>query len=208
MSISGDGSKVLARLVDGTNPLVIYPTGPGEVERIEIPGLLAAGADWIAGEQELLVIGSLEGTGFRGYRIKPGSTEYVSVTDADITLQSIAFHRDLGLLAVRVIDGPMRVYSLDGGEPKTLAVGPEMVTVGWSRDGRWLYLGEWGKMPFPVVRYDVERDTGETEPMWELMPAESAGLIDIGPLFVNPDADAYAYSYRRDLSILYLAHGF
>ena len=58
------------------------------------------------------------------------------------------------------------------------------------------------------MRYDVKRDSGEIELMWEVMPAESAGLIDIGPLLVNPDADAYAYSYRRDLSILYLAHGF
>ena len=132
MAISRDGSKVLSRLIDGTNPLVIYPTGPGEIERIEIPGLLAAGADWTADEQELLIIGSLEGTGFRGYRVKPGSTEYVPVTDADITLASIAFHRDLGLLAARVIDGPIRIFPLDGGEPKTLSLGPEMATVGWS----------------------------------------------------------------------------
>jgi hypothetical protein len=208
MAISRDGSKVLSRLLDGTNPLVVYPTGPGEIERIEIPGLLAAGADWTADEQELVVIASLEDSGFRGYRVKPGSTDYVPVTDENIEIKSIAYHRDLGLVAARVVDGPLRVWSLDGGEPKTLALGPEMFTAGWSRDGRWLYLGEWGKIPLPVVRYDVERDTGETEPMWEIMPSESAGLIDIGPVAVNPDADAYAYSYRRDLSILYLAQGF
>ncbi len=208
MAISRDGSKVLSRLIDGTNPLVIYPTGPGAIERIELPGLLAAGVDWTAGEQELLVIGSLDGSGFRGYRVTPSSTEYVPVTDTDITLASIAFHRDLGLLAARVIDGPIRIFPLDGGEARTLSLGPEMTTVGWSRDGRWLYLGDWGKKPSPVWRYDVQRDSGEAELMWEVMPAESAGLIDIGPLLVNPDADAYAYSYRRDLSILYLASGF
>jgi hypothetical protein len=208
MALSRDGGKVLSRLLEEGSPLVVYPTGPGEIETIETPGLLAVSADWTTDPEELFVIGSRDGTGYRGYRVTRGSTDYVPVTDENLTVRSLAYHRDLGLVAARLIDGPMRIYSLAGGEPRTLALGPSMVAVGWSRDGRWLYVAEWGKMPMPLSRYDVGRDSGETEPMWELMPAESAGLIDIGPVLVNPDADAYAYSYRRDLSILYLATGF
>jgi hypothetical protein len=56
------------------------------------------------------------------------------------------------------------------------------------------------------VRFDIE--TGDVEPMFQLMPAETAGLLDIGPVEITPDGTAYIYTYRRYLSTLYLAEGF
>ena len=38
-------------------------------------------------------------------------------------------------------------------------------------------------------------------------PADSAGLIDLGPVEVSEDGRVYIYSFRRDLSTLYLAEG-
>lgn len=39
------------------------------------------------------------------------------------------------------------------------------------------------------------------------MPADRAGLLDLGFVLLSADARAYVYSYRRVLSTLFLAEG-
>jgi hypothetical protein len=39
------------------------------------------------------------------------------------------------------------------------------------------------------------------------MPADNAGIIDIGPILITPDARTYVYEYGRTLSDLYLHDG-
>jgi hypothetical protein len=40
------------------------------------------------------------------------------------------------------------------------------------------------------------------------MPTDSAGITDIGPILITPDAKSYVYEYGRTLSDLYLVEGF
>jgi dipeptidyl aminopeptidase/acylaminoacyl peptidase len=207
MAISPDGTRVMTRLLDGDNPLMIYPTGAGEVETLDTGNVLVSFADWTTDPDRLFVVGVREGTGFRGYLFEPRSGEMEQVITEDLDFISTAYHRDLGLVAARTVDGPLQIFPLDGSEPRAVAVpDPGLAPLGWSRDGRALFVGEYGKVPLVVSRLDL--DTGEMKTMWELMPSELAGLIDVGPVLVNPDGTAYAYSYRRDLSILYRADGF
>jgi hypothetical protein len=44
------------------------------------------------------------------------------------------------------------------------------------------------------------------EPWKELKPTDPVG-VRIGPFVMTPDGSAYAYSYERDISTLYLANG-
>jgi Tol biopolymer transport system component len=205
--LSPDGTRAMTVLLDESRPIVIYPTGVGNTERIELPRFRASAAWWAADGRRLLARGSLDGGPLRGYLVDPDSREFTQLLPEDISHRAMALHPKRDRIAVRVAEGPLQIFPVDGGEPQTLpSVGPEWNPEGWSRDGRWLYLSEVGKIPLPVVRYEIA--TGKREPLWELMPAESAGLIDIGPLEVSPDGDAYLYSYRRHLSTLYLATGF
>jgi tRNA A-37 threonylcarbamoyl transferase component Bud32 len=207
MAIAADGSRVLGRLLDERNPLVIYPTGPGQAERIDSRGLLIAYADWSSDSGQLFLVASNQGQGFRGYLFDPGSGAFEEVISENIDLRGFVFHRGLGLVAARVVEGPLHVYSIEGGEPRVLSdVSDGAVPAGWSLDGRYLYLGEVGKRPMPVFRLDLQHETHDQ--IWELMPTESAGLVDIGPVLVSPDGSAYAYSYRRDLATLFVAEGF
>ncbi|MFN2447406.1 MAG: hypothetical protein ABR606_17700 [Vicinamibacterales bacterium] len=43
--------------------------------------------------------------------------------------------------------------------------------------------------------------------MRELIPADPAGVVEIMTLVLTPDAKAYAYTYVRALSDLYLVEG-
>ena len=121
--------------------------------------------------------------------------------------EAAIFSRSFHHAPAAVQDEVRQLQAEIAADPSLLpAVDPDWNPLGWSKDGRWLYLFQRGKAPLPVVRLDFE--TGSSELLWELMPAESAGLIDIGPVEISSDGDAYVYSYRRHLSTLNLATGF
>jgi hypothetical protein len=39
------------------------------------------------------------------------------------------------------------------------------------------------------------------------MPADAAGVTDLGPILITPDGRSYVYEYGRTLSDLYLVEG-
>jgi hypothetical protein len=49
--------------------------------------------------------------------------------------------------------------------------------------------------------------TGRRKPLWELSPLDRAGASGLTGIFLPPDARAYAYSFFRDMSDLYLVDG-
>ncbi|MGB8591747.1 MAG: hypothetical protein WCD40_10230, partial [Candidatus Acidiferrales bacterium] len=56
-----------------------------------------------------------------------------------------------------------------------------------------------------VFRVDVT--TGKRQQVAKLGPGDPAGLVGIEPVRVTPDGRAYAYSYNRSLSDLYVVDG-
>lgn len=103
-------------------------------------------------------------------------------------------------------DGKIPLWSVDSGEQKfvTGAIDDER-PVAWSKDG-WIWLFRRGEVPAYVYR--VNTVTGKREP-WKkpLSPPDSTGVFSIVEFVVTPDGNAYAYSYMRVLSGLYLANG-
>jgi hypothetical protein len=60
-------------------------------------------------------------------------------------------------------------------------------------------------MPARVFRLDL--GTGRRELWKQIMPADRTGVIDIRGILPTPDGRAYAYSYLRILSELYVVEG-
>ena len=56
-----------------------------------------------------------------------------------------------------------------------------------------------------VVRVDVV--SGRRELWKEFAPSDPAGVVEIQAIELTPDASAYAYTYVRILSELYVAEG-
>jgi hypothetical protein len=73
-----------------------------------------------------------------------------------------------------------------------------------SLDGRFLFVHRTGEMPAKVFR--LELSTGRKELWRTLMPADAAGVPEIG---ISPTrgGEGYVYSYTRTLSDLYLVEG-
>jgi serine/threonine protein kinase len=80
----------------------------------------------------------------------------------------------------------------------------------WTPDDRALYVYRRGRTSVPIERVDIT--TGERTPWHTIRPADPAGINDIAPgyvmtVYITPDGQRYAYSYRRVLSDLYVVSG-
>jgi hypothetical protein len=97
------------------------------------------------------------------------------------------------------------LYPVEGGDRRPLpGLTVEEWPVGWSADGRSVFLRREGALPMPVSRLDVA--TGRKTPWTELAPPDRAGVVWMEPLLTG-DGTSYVYTYHRVLSDLYLVLG-
>ena len=72
-------------------------------------------------------------------------------------------------------------------------------------DGKSLYVKGPGELPARVFR--VNPFSGKRELWKQFAPSDLAGVVVVQGIVMTPDAAAYAYSYVRILSDLYVAEG-
>jgi Tol biopolymer transport system component/predicted Ser/Thr protein kinase len=102
------------------------------------------------------------------------------------------------------------IVPLAGGASRRIAasdvsVDGDTLPVGWTADGRRLFVTHPGQVPNRVQRFDLA--TGRIEPWKELTLEDRAGITRIGPVRVAADGRSWAYSYVRVLSNLYVVEG-
>ncbi len=75
----------------------------------------------------------------------------------------------------------------------------------FSSDGQSLYIYQPGELPARVDRLDLH--TGQRTLWKQLMPTDPAGVENIGPILMTPDANTCVFGYHRMLADLYLVEG-
>jgi hypothetical protein len=107
-----------------------------------------------------------------------------------------------------LVVGPDRkryLYPFSGGEPTAVPDLDLQDSVDQkSLDGRFLFVHRGGEMPARVFRLEIS--SGKKELWRTLMPADAAGVPEIS-VVPTTSGEAYAYSYVRTLSDLYLVGG-
>jgi len=93
----------------------------------------------------------------------------------------------------------------DGQEVAVPRVAPGLLPIGWGRDSHSLYVYRPQGLPCRVERIDPF--TGERALLWEIQPADPAGIHGLPVVRITPDGAKYAYSYARFLHELYLGEG-
>jgi len=107
---------------------------------------------------------------------------------------------------VRGADQRLYLYPIDGGEPTPLlGVTTEDEPVGWTTDGKGVWVFRRAELPARVARLDVA--TGKREVWKELIPADGAGVTEVTQPLPTPDGRYYVYTYVRMLADLYVAEG-
>ena len=212
--LSPDGKWVLSQPLKPGEPIVLLPTGPGEAKFITSAGLnLEWDVTWFPGGGRVLFVAREAGRGRRLYvqdldggRPRPISPEGISL--GDLARGGAAISPDGTLVAAVGPNQKITVYPIESGEPRPVAGAADNdLPVGWSADGHSLYVAQLSELSSPGRVFRLDLATGGRELWKELFPADSAGVDEIYRVCITPDGRAYAYSYRRVLSELYVVEG-
>jgi len=206
-SLSPDGRWALSVIHPITEPqIVVLPTGPGETRLLPRDGLAILRPDWLPDGKRILFTASEAGRGTRVYVQSIAGGRPSAITPEGYRSFLWTVSPDGKFFAARGPDRKIYLYPVEGGEPTPLAGLDSLDTpLRWSSDGRSLYFYRRGVLPARVYRLDVPSARKE---LWrELMPADSAGVVDIVAVCPTPDGRSYAYSYGRILSDLFLVEG-
>jgi serine/threonine protein kinase len=206
LSLSPDGKWVIASVPTAPAPLMLLPTGPGEVKPLSRDAINHSRAKWLPDGRRFLFSGEEPGHGARIYRQDSPDAKPVPISPEGIDPLVIVLSPD-GQRAIGVgPDQKAYVYPVAGGEPQVV-VGIEAgeQPIEWGADGKTIYLYKPGDLPARVYRLDL--GTGHRTLWKELIPSDSAGVSRLGPIVITPDGKSCLYGYHRVLSDLYLVEG-
>jgi eukaryotic-like serine/threonine-protein kinase len=87
-------------------------------------------------------------------------------------------------------------------------VGSVRSVVGWSAEGRFLYLRrDPDALGAPAQLFRLDVQSGRETPWMELVPPDRVALMYIWGARLARDGQAYAYAYIRNLHDLYIVDG-
>ncbi len=202
--LSLDGKLVACIRSDGPKTtLTLLPTGAGEAPKIPANGLHYESVEWFPDGQRLLFIGNEPGKPARTFVQDMQGGKPVPITPEGITATRVS--PDQKNVTV-VTGGKLNLFPIGGGELKPIAdMEPGESVIRWSGDGKFLFLRKsTDSSSLTISRLNIA--TGRKELWKELKTPDPVG-VQIRDVVTTPDGNAYAYSYQRDISTLYLAEG-
>ena len=207
LALSPDKEWVVSTPVSADH-LILLPTGVGELRPLPT-GPIASyfpAARWLPDERRLLVVGSEKGKRNRVYlqSIEGGEPSPVS---REGEFGRLVILPDGQRFITRGIDRRLALFAIDGSvEPRRLqGTEPRDLPIVVSADGEWLFVQASDDIPAEVAR--VRLRDGRREPVITLLPPDPAGASQVLRIVMTPDARAYAYTFVRALSSLYVVDG-
>ena len=204
-ALSPDGRWAATVPVDTSDRITFVPTGAGEARTVMYDRLSIGAVSWHPDGRRLLVAAVEAGHLPRLFVVDQERGAPQPITEEAPGING-SISPDGKWIAVATQSGPGRIIPFDGGEARPLpGVGAGDFVLRWSADDRGLFvIGSTG-LPARIERVDVA--TGQRTLWKELMPTDRAGLVDIGFYLFSADGRSYVYSYRRNISALYVGVG-
>jgi hypothetical protein len=206
--LSPDGTLVL----DATlNPdgIAVLPTGAGSPRVLTQPGLQSyIDPVWFPDGGRVLyeANASGHGEGMWSQDLTGGPPQPIGPENVRYGTDAHPISPDGDWISAVGPDGKVGLYPVAGGAPRPVpGLSAGETPIGWTADGTRLYVYRDGGFPEKVYRVDVK--TGARELWRTLSPGDPAGLMTMSYLVPTPDGSAYAYTYHRTLSDLYLVTG-
>jgi Tol biopolymer transport system component len=210
MAISPDGRWVIVRPRSAEGPISLVPTGAGVARPLPTGGIRPQRAGFFPDGKRIYVSGAAPGRPNRLYAVSLADGRIGPITAEGVRAGVRAVSPDGAAILGQDSEGRFLLYPTDParGAARPLpgfTASEEEQPVGWTADGRSIYVYRRFRLPSAVFRLDVA--TGARELWKEITPADRAGADSIWSLGVTPDGRAYAYSFGRTLSDLYVAQG-
>ncbi len=202
-SLSPDGKWVLATL-STPSQLILLPTGPGEVRRIDPGGIeiYGLGGSWLPDGKQVIFTGREAGHSMRTYiqQIDGGPPRPITPEGVNGTVLS----PDGKFVVAKDQAQKPLIYPVEGGEPRPIIhLGIDETAFRWAADSRSLYVYRSQEVPIKIYRLDAL--TGHRELWKEVVPADPSGILGPVGFQMTLDGKAYTYVLSRTLVTLYLA---
>jgi serine/threonine protein kinase len=206
VALSPDGKWAISQSQESPSQFRLLPTGAGEARDLTKDNINHSWAHWFPDGKRVLFAADEpnKGVRFYVYDVESGKSQVISHEGVNGTAFMIS--PDSKQIAAIGPDQKGYLYPVSGGDPTAIAgfnQGEQPIT--WSADGNSLYIYQPGELPARVFRLDLK--TGQRTLWKELMPGDPAGVENIGPILMTPDAKTCVFGYHRMLADLYLVEG-
>jgi hypothetical protein len=204
--ISPDNKWVTSILPSDTTKVMLLPTGIGETKVITAPKFRYRDAAWASDNRRLVVRASESDHPLRFWVQDIASGSPRAVTPEGINgLFVTVNHSDY--VSARDQTSAVRLYPIDGGEPKPITGVTETdEVIGGSTDSDVVYvLPDASAIPEQIVKLNIA--TGRRQPFVTVSPTDPAGIVSLSRPIFSGDGKQYIYTQVRGLSVLYVATG-
>lgn len=203
-ALSPDAKWVACIVTDGLKTdLTLLPTGAGEARSIGVAGMHYERVEWFPDGQRILFTGNEPGRPSRSFIQNVSGGKPAPITPEGIPALRISPDSKY---VTAITGGKLNFFPVAGGDPKTVngtEAGESVIR--WSGDGRYIFLRRLEEpSALKIEKLDVM--TGRKEVWREIKTQDPVG-VQLGQVVMTPDGNAYAYSFQRDISTLYLAKG-
>ena len=206
VALSPDGKWAISQTQDSPSQFKLLPTGAGEPKELTKDNLNHSWARWLPDGKRLLFTANEPGKGVRFYVYDLASGKSQAISHEGVNGQSFVLSPDSQQIAGIGPDQHAALYPVSGGDPHPIAgMNQGEQPINFSPDGNSLYIYQPGELPARVYRLDLK--TGQRTLWKELMPSDPAGVENIGPIYMTPDAKTCVFGYHRMLADLYLVEG-
>ncbi len=206
VALSPDGKLAIAQTQSSPSQLKLLPTGAGEARDLTNDNVNHSWAHFFPDGKRILFAGNEPGKGVKLYVLDITSGKSHAISQEGVNGISFIISPDSQWVAGIGPDQKGYLYPVAGGEPRVIAgmnAGEQPIT--FSTDSRSLYIYQPGELPTLVNRLDLQ--TGNRTLWRQLMPSDPAGVENIGPILLTPDAKTCVFGYHRMLADLYLVEG-
>jgi serine/threonine protein kinase/Tol biopolymer transport system component len=206
VALSPDGKWAIAQTQESPSQFRLLPTGAGEPRDITKDNVNHSWAHWFPDGKRILFSADEPGKGVRFYVYELATGKSQVISQEGVNGTAFAISPDSQQIAAIGPDQKGYLYPVAGGDPKLIAgINPGEQPITWTADGQSLYIYQPGELPARVYRLDVK--SGQRTLWKELMPSDPAGVENIGPIYMTPDAKTCVFGYHRMLADLYLVEG-
>jgi eukaryotic-like serine/threonine-protein kinase len=205
--ISPDNKRVTSILPSDTTKVLLLPTGIGETTTVAAPNFRYRSADWASDGHTLVMRASESGKPLRFWvqNIDGSAPRPVTPEGTDDGLFLTIRHIDY--VCARDAAGIVRLYPIDGGEPKAVAgVNKAEQVIGASPDSDIIYVStDSSAVARKIVKVNVT--TGQRQPFVTVSPNDPAGVLGLFQPIFTPDEKQYVETQVREFSVLFVATG-
>ncbi|HEV2521276.1 MAG TPA: winged helix-turn-helix domain-containing protein [Candidatus Acidoferrales bacterium] len=206
-SLSPDGKWALSIVPAPNDQIVLLPTGAGNpksLDRGPVEHYQHFGARWFPNSEQIVFVGYEAGHGPRCYiqnieggkprAFTPDGTALCSVSPNGQILELMDDARAL-LFSSVTSEQPEKVFKFE----------PSELPIGWTPDGKFLYLVQTVREPATITRLEIA--SGRRSLWKQLPPPPIKTIMKADCVVITPDGRSYAYEYMNHSSDLYLVQG-